>query len=767
MDEPALRPNPKQLAKLVALFRRFGKNWFRCKDLTADIARSVGLAGKTPEASLQRDLFKGLKPFLDHESQKHRLSQRTLKMLASLGHTSPRPRPRQHAASATTYTASAPAQPASSAPAPLPISRAISASVLIPRASPAHANVSISPEVPDANPAILLFKFVLMVLNTQFGKTYESIDDLSKTFALDKAENKNSLTIICTQNTLLSSAQFTARVQKLTELHGRRAVCVIASQTKTSLPTFKNFGGLIADCLMNASSKPRVIVVCSNGTRFDEIIPIVRFWKETRKETRSVHLVFDEIHKYINQRSGALRKIIERCHEHEFAMVKTITGLTATPARVFHETVTSPWSELRLRHLKLYNDENYYYTKEMAFIQHPPIDKATGYTLPEYVHGTRFTKDADNGSIGVFRFVEGVLGEHPNILACEGGKRPPRVLIPGHRNTVSHNLVRELVWRYNPEALVVIINGQDKAAFVNQKAADGEYVKYPLAFGDDGFPAHLKGIEACEVLAYQLKKHNLLNRAIVFTGNICIGMGQTLCHSDYGNMSDEILAPEAHTTPDDRYQASGRGNARCKHWDTFVETRIHTTKDVYDSILGMEERSTNVARLFSTEVGRTITFGDYRDATDSQSSDTKHNPRSGEPSVRTTPTPAVSPSSYRIYNKREDLAEAVLRMGWRKPVFKAANADGFHETTLNGRQQVASLVQAIAKVPSGWGGSYPGAKKAMRTFYPCYVDVTDSSTLRFVLIIRPKDNGKHYTEEELKDKLGPLYNAGEPGSTTN
>lgn len=733
MNGPTQRPTSKQLKKLQVLFNSFGKNWFRGKQVTFDIAQSVGLSGKTPEASLIRDLTQGLKPFLDHENQKYRLSQVTIELLARHGYTTPTPKPRLGTVGAATNTVICTTSAFASA---------------------AHAGLA-----PPAS-TLQLYKFELMVLNAQFGKTFENNKDLSKSFALDLAENKSSLTIICTQNALLSNAQFTSRVTQVEELqqlekqHGVGVVCVIASKTKTSLPTFKDVGALITKCWLNPSFRPRVIVVCSNRKRFDEIEPIVQQWKNVRW-THSIHLVFDEIHAYINQ----IREIIERFHEEEFDIVKTTRGLTATPACVFRGDITDPWHSLRLRFLDEYNNENYYYSKDMMFIEHPPVDDVASYDLPEYVRDTRYVKNVDGGSISVFRFVVSVLAKHPDILECEGSKRAPRVLIPGHRNTVSHYMIRELVWHYNPEALVVIINGHDKAVFVNRKTADDEYVKYSLAVGDDEFPEDLKDKEMCEVLAYQLKKHDLLNRAIVYTGNVCIGMGQTLSHYEYGNMSDQIQAPEAYKSSDDRYQASGRSNGRCKHWDTFTETRIHTTRAVYDTILKMEERSTNTGRY--SESGKTITFNDYKNATDTSSSDTQDNLRCGKPSVRNAPRHVASPSSYRVYRTFSQLCDAVAKMGWRTPVLKEADVNGFHKTSLNGPLAVASLAQAIAKVPSGWGGSAPGTAKAMRTYYPCYVDTRDNSTLRFVLLIRPKENGTPYSVEELKQRLGPLYEEGE------
>ncbi len=61
--------------------------------------------------------------------------------------------------------------------------------------------------------------------------------------------------------------------------------------------------------------------------------------------------------------------------------------------------------------------------------------------------------------------------------------------------------------------------------------------------------------------------------------------------------------------------------------------------------------------------------------------------------------------------------------------------NGFKETSLNTKKCVVSLTDAVKKVPTAYGTS--DGVKTYRVYYPCYVDTSDSSTLRYVLIIRP------------------------------
>jgi hypothetical protein len=68
------------------------------------------------------------------------------------------------------------------------------------------------------------------------------------------------------------------------------------------------------------------------------------------------------------------------------------------------------------------------------------------------------------------------------------------------------------------------------------------------------------------------------------------------------------------------------------------------------------------------------------------------------------------------------------------------NTDGFKETSLNNKKSVVSLRDAVKKVPTAYGRL--NGETTYRTYYPCYVDSKDNTSLRFVVIIRPGDETK-------------------------
>jgi hypothetical protein len=100
----------------------------------------------------------------------------------------------------------------------------------------------------------------------------------------------------------------------------------------------------------------------------------------------------------------------------------------------------------------------------------------------------------------------------------------------------------------------------------------------------------------------------------------------------------------------------------------------------------------------------------------------------------TVPEEIVDIDSYRVYSDEETLKK-VCKILRYKYIATQENSDGFKETSLNVIKSVANLKDAIRKVPSAYGTN--NGVKVYRTYYPCYVNTSDKSTLRFVLIIRP------------------------------
>ena len=89
---------------------------------------------------------------------------------------------------------------------------------------------------------------------------------------------------------------------------------------------------------------------------------------------------------------------------------------------------------------------------------------------------------------------------------------------------------------------------------------------------------------------------------------------------------------------------------------------------------------------------------------------------------------------YRIYSDEEVVRNVCKILGYNYVPTKH-NSDGFKETSLNNKTSVVSLTEAVKKVHTAYGTN--NGIKTYRTYYPCYVDTSDNTSLRFVVIIRP------------------------------
>ena len=92
--------------------------------------------------------------------------------------------------------------------------------------------------------------------------------------------------------------------------------------------------------------------------------------------------------------------------------------------------------------------------------------------------------------------------------------------------------------------------------------------------------------------------------------------------------------------------------------------------------------------------------------------------------------------SYRIYSDEITVNQVCTMLKYRYQSTKL-NSEGFRETSLNRKREVVSLKDAVSKVPTAYG--YNDGEKKWRVSIPCYLDVTDNTTLKIVVIIRPND----------------------------
>jgi len=421
----------------------------------------------------------------------------------------------------------------------------------------------------------LACKFILCVLLTQLGKTFTAINRIITEIDQDD-EFGQSIHIVFTMNTLKNNEQFAKRLETIENKYGKGSVCVFTSKYKGKYKHVKSRTELQGLCL-DESSCPRVVVVCSNYTRFDDGVEFLKVLNKNKTIIQRAFAYYDELHKYI---SDTLRSQIEEVHELD--IVRGIIALTATPERIL-KTDGGFWHRLRLIQLDYFNDYNYAGYKDMIF------NCMDDYFVSPYVRPSDF-KGLDSETVG---FISHVLGKYPEIL-----KENTRTFIPAHIRRIGHDAVRQLVFDTNSQCVVVVLNGVEKT--IQYKDHQDNVKTIPLVSEDE---------EVCETIARLTIKHGLQHRPLVVTGFLCVGMGQTLTHKSLGSFTSAIFG-HMDLTNDDIYQLFGRVTGRMKDWgDNYVQTQIYCPTTIMHRCQVMEECARNMAREHNGEV---VTQEDYR-----------------------------------------------------------------------------------------------------------------------------------------------------------
>ena len=411
-------------------------------------------------------------------------------------------------------------------------------------------------------------KFTLCVLPTQLGKTFTAISKIL--IEIDQDDDLGrSIHIICTMNTLLNNAQFAKRLETIELKYGEGSICVFSSKYKGTYTHVKNKAGLQGICL-DKSTCPRVVVMCSNTRRYDDGVKFLGVINDNKTNICRAFAYYDELHNYINNK---LRTQIETIHNLD--IVKGITALTATPDKIWQED--GFWSKIKLIRLDNFSDSNYGGSKDMIF---NCIDDffANPYIRPP-------VEEIENQTVG---FIENVLRKHPEILGDN-----TRSFIPAHNRRNVHNSVRDLVFRINNNAVVVVINGVEKT--LQYKDCSGNTKTLLLASEDEE--------EVCITISRLVLQHNLQTRPIVITGFICVGMGQTLTHNSLGSFTSAIFG-HLDLSNDGIYQLFGRITGRMKDWgdDKYTQTEVYCPTIIMNRCIVMEKCARNMACAYNGEV---------------------------------------------------------------------------------------------------------------------------------------------------------------------
>lgn len=429
-------------------------------------------------------------------------------------------------------------------------------------------------------------KFTICIITVQFGKTYTAISKMTIDLQED-AKYGRSINIVYTMNTLLNNEQFSSRLHEIEKKYseeyiteknpkGKGAICVLSSSYNGPYEHATNITEILGKCF-SSKTTPRVIIMCSNNTRYDDGVDLIEKINDMKPpHIRRAHLYFDEIHKYLTE---DLRKKIEKIHDLD--IVKTIVGLTATPAKVFQPT--GFWSKLHQIKIPNYNDEDYAGFNEKRF-----------HAVDDFDQGDHSRKTGRSTlSDTTIEFADYALHKHPGILA-----ENTLTFMPAHTLCVGHTQMKEMIFRHNSQSVVVVINGKEKMleykdSFGKTKTLSLVPPKKKRLANPDFDNAEIE--EACKTIYRLVKDNKLEKRPIVITGFICVSMGQTLTCRELGAFTSAIVS-HLDLSNDDIYQLVGRINGRMLNWgDKYVKTNVYCPTIVRHRCEAMEQCARNMA----------------------------------------------------------------------------------------------------------------------------------------------------------------------------
>ena len=276
--------------------------------------------------------------------------------------------------------------------------------------------------------------------------------------------------------------------------------------------------------------------------------------------------------------------------------------------------------------------------------------------------------------------------------------------VPGDTTQESHNEIASFLQERG--FVVVIINGARKEILVPGKSAI-QLDKYESS--DD---------ELNITLAKLYHENHWDQLPFAVTGHYCVGRGvtfQSVPNEDHKGFlfTDGIISPIADAST--AYQLMARLFGNIGKHPSYKPCNIYSTHSMFSKVGKQESCAIHLPKMIHEESGMGAEVGK-------------------EDVKRAMNATSVKIDGYRIYKEEEDVRNVCKILGYHYKSTKD-NANGFKETSLNAKKAVASLTDAIQKVPTAYGMN--DGEKTYRVYYPCYVDVKDKSTLRFVVIIRP------------------------------
>jgi hypothetical protein len=415
-------------------------------------------------------------------------------------------------------------------------------------------------------------KFALCVKRCQEGKTFTCISTITSRILEDEM-SKRSVHIIYTMNTLLANKQFVARLTSLETLYGKGSVVVFASKYAGKFHHAKTLDTLKGKFMTATANFPRIIVCCSHSVRFNDGVDFINAIDAIHGDKVRMFAYYDELHKYIT--APKIRSQIEGIHA--LKSVEGILAMTATPEGIYSSGV---WSNITTHYLDNLDSPNYIGASNHKFINIEAAVELDEVTQG-FVTAIADAKKAKGVERDFLRYMAYVLSSRKLLCA------DARVFAPAMYRQATHAMVRSLIFKLSPSAVVVVMNGIEKT--LSYYDDDGEEVTRAMSCNDD---------EACNAVASLVNKDGLSGRPLVFTGFLCVGMGQTLTCEETGSFTSAVFG-HANLTNDDIYQLFGRTCGNMLQWESYCTTTVYCPKTFMHICVDMERVARRMAEEFN------------------------------------------------------------------------------------------------------------------------------------------------------------------------
>lgn len=425
-----------------------------------------------------------------------------------------------------------------------------------------------------------------------------------------------------------------------------------------------------------------MVVCCAHKTRIRYLHELVENLNSSKNFKKVINIWIDEADATVNLWS---------LPEFDFTTFKRVSDLTL---------VSATYSSI----IKLYGQ-----------IQVIPLT-AESTLRPSYLSFLESNRVTFDGTFDT------LLSTYPEI--CQPGIR---FFSPGDINRATHDdILTKLI---SKGFAVMILNGKRKEIV----CPNGTIIEIKLEINDDITD------EISKALPMLFEKHNLAQWPFAVTGHLCLGRGITFQSENF--IFDYGLIPKINDA-DTAYQLTARMLGNIRNAPIFKTPTVFMSKIQETACLKKEEEATCIGNLVH-EKGWKYVGSDEIDYIHHRNDTLYIEAKKRTEAKKQNEAQKWSGINinYRIYDNEMMVKEAFKILLYNY-VRKEANKDGFIKTSLNKKSEVASLQNAINHVPTAYGYDKDGNKN-WRRYIPCYADVSDKSTLRFVVVLDPKtDLGK-------------------------